>query len=527
MTEPTFAQTGADLLVQSLLSQGVDTCFANPGTSEMHMVAALDRHPGVRSILALFEGVATGAADGYARMSGKPAATLLHLGPGLANGIANLHNARKAATPVLNIVGDHATHHLEYDAPLTSDLDGLARTVSHWLGRALSADEVAARTAEAVAATRGGPGRIATLVMPADAAWSAPSPGAVAAPAPRVAAEQPVDEDRIRAAAALLRRHGAAGMLMLGGATLNAEGIRLAAAIARSLQCRMAGQSSNSRMQRGPGIPRVARVPYPIDQALAFMQGVRALVRIGAPTPVAFFAYPGKPSMLVEDGCEVLDPVPEGTHPLAALKALAAFLDVDESDAPDQPRQRPERPQGALAHQTVAEAIASTLPDHAIVVDEAVTTGRLQTYEACVAVGPHDWINNMGGSIGYGLPVALGASIACPERRVLALVGDGSAFYTSQALWTMAREGCDVTVVIYANRSYAILQGEWKNMGAGEAGRSARDLLRLDRPDPDWVAIARGHGVPALRVDDAEGLCTALERSYATSGPMLIEAWLD
>lgn len=515
--------TGADTLIQTLAANGIDTCFANPGTSEMHMVAALDRHQGVRPVLALFEGVVTGAADGYARMTGRAAATLLHLGPGFANGIANLHNARKAATPVLNIVGDHADYHLKFDAPLTSDLEGLARCVSHWVGRADRATAVAEVTARAIAATRGNAGQIATLLLAANAAWG--DPGAVSSiPVAAAPADVAVDMDRLREAAAMLKRLGPSAMLMLGGTSLRDRGMRLALAITQKLGCKLGAQSSNSRMERGGGIPRIGRVPYPVDAALQFMDGVRGLVRVGAPTPVAFFAYPNKPSLLIDEACEVIDTVPGGLDPVQVIEALAELVGVRVEDAPSLALSIPAIPTGALTHDTVAAAVAATLPEHAIVVDEAVTTGRLQTYESCASVRPHDWINNMGGSIGYGLPVALGAAIACPQRRVLALVGDGSAFYTEQALWSMAREGCDVTVVIYANRSYAILQGEWRNMGAGVPGENAKNLLNLDRPEPDWVAIAKGHGVPAVSINTAEGLAQALLKSYATPGPMLIEA---
>lgn len=519
--------TGADILVRTLLAGGIDTCFANPGTSEMHMVAALDRNSGIRPVLGLFEGVVTGAADGYARMTGKAAATLLHLGPGFANGIANIHNARKAGTPMLNIVGDHADYHLKYDAPLTSDLEGLSRCVSHWVGRADAATDVAAMTAQAIQATQGNPGRIATLLLAANAAWGDAGSASDALPAIQAAQTVKIDMGLVQTAANNLRKHGAAAMLMLGGTALRANGIRLAAGIARKLGCKLGAQSSNSRMERGGGIPRIARVPYPVDAALQFMGGIAGLVRVGAPTPVAFFAYPNKPSMLVDEGCEVVDALPSGADPMLVVEALADYVGVRLSDCPIEPLRIPSRPSGALGHETVAAAVGASLPEDAIVVDEAVTTGRMQTYDNCARLRPHDWINNMGGSIGYGLPVALGASIACPGRRVVALVGDGSAFYTEQALWSMARENCDITVVIYANRTYAILQGEWRNMGAGTPGQGAKDLLNLDRPEPDWVSIARGHGVNAKRVDTAEALTAALESSYCTPGPTLIEAMIN
>ena len=525
-TTSATAALGADTLVRTLIEEKIEVCFANPGTSEMHMVAALDRNPGLRSVLALFEGVVTGAADGYARMSGKVASTLLHLGPGFANGMANLHNARKAGVPILNLVGDHAVHHLQYDAPLTSDLQGMAQCVSHWVGRVNSTDEVAQRTREAVAATRGHPGSISTLLISANAAWSPASAKPIHATVVPMSDAPAPDAAALAAAHRALRDASTRGMLLVGDSTLTVEGTRLAAAISQRLNCRLAAQSSNRRMTRGGGLPHLPRVPYPIDQAMAFMENVQSLVCVGAPPPVAFFAYPDKPSMLVPDGCDTHQLVPPGADPLDVLRVLAQLTGVTPDDTPFQPMTHMARPAGALTHDTVARALASTLPEHAIVVDEAVTTGRLQSYDECAASARHDWINNMGGSIGYGLPVALGASIACPDRRVIALVGDGSAFYTEQALWSMAREQCNITVVIYANRTYAILKGEWEKMKAGQAGASAHDLLNLDRPEPDWRRIAEGHGVPAVRVHDAAEYAQALERANGTPGPTLIEVML-
>ena len=163
---------GAESLVRTLVAGGVDVCFSNPGTSEMHFVAALDRVEGMRCVLGLFEGVVTGAADGYFRMKGTPASTLLHLGPGLANGLANLHNAKKANSGIVNIVGQHATHHIGYNAPLTSDIEGLARPMSAWVRTSPDAKSVSADGAAAIAAARSAPPQIATLILPADTAWN-------------------------------------------------------------------------------------------------------------------------------------------------------------------------------------------------------------------------------------------------------------------------------------------------------------------------------------------------------------------
>jgi acetolactate synthase-1/2/3 large subunit len=514
--------TGADLLVRSLLACGVDTCFANPGTSEMHMVDALDRNPRMRAVLALFEGVVAGAADGYARFAERPAATLLHLGPGLANALASLHNARKARSPIVNVVGEHALAHLKHDAPLTSDIAGFARPVSEWIGRAEAPDAIPAMARAAVGAARAG--AVATLILPADVSWSNVDAAVPTGAVPPSTAIAP-DARAVEAALEALRGEGA--MMLVGGRALLGEGAHWAGAIAAATGCRVATQSLAGRMTRGGDRPDLPRVPFEVDAALRFLGDVRTLVCVGAPLPVSFFAYPGKPGLLVKEGCRVLDAA--GTaDPLAVLQALGEALGVKPRRATHAPRAA--IPAGKLDAETIAAAIAATLPEDALVVDESITAGRF-IYGATGKAAPHDWLNNMGGALGYALPVAIGAAIAQPGRRVLAMVGDGSAFYTEQALWTMAREALPITVLILANREYAVLRNEWQRVGAGRGAagplpQRARDMLSLDRPAPDWVAIARGHGVEGVRVEEASALAEALRRAHAGSGTMLIEAWI-
>ena len=293
---------GAEALVRTLVGAGVDVCFANPGTSETHFVAALDRVEGMRCVLCLAEGSVTGAADGYARMADKPASTLLHLGPGLANGLTNLHNAGRGYTPMVNIVGDHATYHHAYDAPLTSDIEAVARPFSHWVRMGTSAASVAADAADAIAAARNPPGQIATLILPADVAWSE-APGG-AAPPRALAVPEPIDPDAIRRAAAILRSGEPAALLMTGRA-LRAANLDNAGRIAAATGARLLSQTSNARVERGAGRVAVDRVPYPVDIALKFLAGLKHVILIGAKAPVAFFAYPEKPSVLTPAGCEI------------------------------------------------------------------------------------------------------------------------------------------------------------------------------------------------------------------------------
>jgi len=510
---------GAESLVRTLVDNDVTVCFSNPGTSEMHFVAALDKVEGMRCVLGLFEGVVTGAADGYYRMTGNPASTLLHLGPGLGNGLANLHNAKKARSGIVNIVGEHASYHIKHDAPLTSDIEGVARPMSDWVKTSRSAETVAADGALAVEAARAAPGHIATLILPADTAWE--KAGAVAtarAPAPRTT----VATEAIAAAARALTSNEPA-MLMLGGIAVRGRALELAGRIAAKTGCRLMSEYNNARMECGAGRVRVDRLPYVVDNALAALKGVRQMILVGAKSPVSFFAYPAKPSVLVPDGCAVTRLATVAEDIETALEALAAELNaLTTPPAGVMSLNRPALPTGAVTLDGIAQLIATLMPDNAVIVDEAVTTGR--NFGAHMhSAPPHDWLNLMGGAIGAGLPLATGAAIGAPQRQVIALEGDGSAMYTLQALWTMARENLKVMVVVFANRSYRILHGELANVGAGTPGRKANDILTLDRPNLDWTALAQGCGVDAGRATSLDELAHQFKRGLSAHGPYLIE----
>jgi acetolactate synthase I/II/III large subunit len=508
---------GAQALIRTLVGCGVDTCFMNPGTSEMHFVAALDDVTEMRSVLALFEGVATGAADGYARMTGRPAATLLHLGPGLGNGLANLHNARKAFTPLVNIVGDHATYHKQYDAQLESDIETVARNVSGFIRWSAKPEEVGADAADAVVAALGPPGQVATLVLPADVSWSAG--GQVADPR---APDPPstVDDATIGAVAAALRS-GEPAALFVGGRACRGELLDTAAAIVAATGAKLLCETFPARLERGAGRPPVERLAYLAELAALQLDGLAHLVLVDAKSPVSFFAYPDKASDLVPDGTRVHVLGRPADDVAGALAGLADALGVQPSSAARQPDARPERPTGALTAEAACAAVGALLPEGAIVSDEGNTAG-LFAAGATAGAPPHDWLTLTGGAIGQGLPVAVGAAVACPERRVVALEADGSALYTLQSWWTMAREGLDVTTVLLNNRSYAILNMELARVGAA-GGERARAMLDLSRPDLDFVSLARGMGMSAARATTADELVTELERALATPGPSVVE----
>ncbi len=512
---------GAQALIRTLVASGVDTCFMNPGTSEMHFVAALDAVPEMRGVLALFEGVATGAADGYARMAGTPAAVLLHLGPGLGNGLANLHNARKGRVPIVTIVGDHATYHKQYDAQLESDIETVARNVSGWIRTPLDTASLAGDAAEAVAAALGPPGLVATLILPADVSWTDGASPAAPLPARSRRTVDAVVVDQI----AKEVRSGVPVVLFLGGASLSARGLLAAQRVAAATGAQLLCETFPTRFERGAGLPDVSRLQYFAEFATSQLEPFRHLVLVDAKAPVSFFGYPGTESYLVPASCEVVTLASGGDDVELALEHLADAVGAPASDAAGRrpTPERPDRPTGELTAATIAQAVGALLPEGAIVSDEANTSG-LFVPSATAGAPRHSWLCLTGGAIGQGLPVATGAAVACPDRRVLSLQADGSALYTLQALWTQAREGLDVTTVIFNNRSYSILNIELSRVGADAGGPKAKAMLDLRSPDIDFVALATGLGVPASRAETADDFTMQLERSLATPGPSLIEA---
>ncbi|MBX3707395.1 MAG: acetolactate synthase large subunit [Pseudomonadales bacterium] len=512
---------GAQSLLGTFVAAGIDVCFTNPGTSEMHFVAALDKEPGMRAVLGLFEGVVTGAADGYARMAGKPACTLLHLGPGLANGLANLHNARRARSPIVNVVGEHATYHRKLDAPLTSDINGFASPVSGWIRVSESADAVAGDAAAAVQAALLPPGQIATLILPADTAWNPAQRIATPLPVPGLT---PADPNAIEAVIAALRS-GEPCTLLLNGLGVSEAGLALASRIAQQCGARLFGDTFIARMPRGAGRVDLPRVPYFAEQAEEALAGTRHLILVDTKAPVSFFAYPGRASELAPKDCVIHRLTAPGEDTLHALAAVAEGVGAQGRTPAFGGLVRPALPRGALNPASIAQALGALLPEQAILVNEAATSGFALPAMTAQAP-PHDWLDLTGGSIGMGLPAALGAAVACPDRRVVALQADGSAMYTIQSLWTMAREQCDVTIILFSNRKYAILQVEFMRVGAENPGPKAMSMLDLSRPDLDFVALAKGMGVPAVRATDAATFNDALAGSFATPGPFLIEAVL-
>jgi acetolactate synthase-1/2/3 large subunit len=483
----------------------------------MHFVAALDRIPGMRCVLGLFEGVVTGAADGYARMAGKPAATLLHCGPGLANGLANLHNARRAATPIVNIVGDQATYHRPLDAPLTADTEGWARGVSGWVRTAMDVKTVGADAAAAVQAAMIAPGQIATLILPSDTSWN---PGGIVAEALPLLPTPLASPNQIDEAVLALRRGGSGIVLLLGGTGLSAEGLDLAHRISAATGCRLMAQGSNAKIARGQGRVSLERVPYVVDVAVKAMAGTQHLILAGARKPVTFFAYPGKVQTSIPEDAQIHVLARSEQDIVEALGRLADALGAPKVAAPDYGA-RPDAGRGALTPESVAATLGALMPDNAVIADESVTYGR-GFFGLTKAAPPHDWLNVTGGAIGGGMPMATGAAIGAPGRRVINLQADGSAMYTVQALWTQAREKLDVTTVIFSNRKYQILIGELANVGANP-GRTAMDMLDLGNPDLNWPGLANAMGIEAARTDTAEGFTDLLASSLKRSGPFLIE----
>jgi acetolactate synthase I/II/III large subunit len=509
---------GAESLIRTLLAGGVDTCFANPGTSEIHIVAALDRIAELRCVLGLFEGVATGAADGYARMAEKPACTLLHLGPGLANGLANLHNASRARVPIINLVGQHATYHLQYETPLKSDIEAIARPYSEWLRTSASSSSLSRDASEAISAARTAPGRIATLIVPADVAWSdggtaAVLPVLLRPPLPATAA--------VEHAASMLRSRVRTAIIIAGNA-LYGKGLAAAGRVAAATNAKLFAPYPVTRMERGAGTVAVERIVYVLEQGIEQLKEFRQLILVGAPAPVAYFAYPGKESAFAPVNCEIHTLANPGEDYIGALEALEAALPQPPTQFAVQKAERPTIPDGAITLPGLAAIVGALLPENAIVVDESMTSGR-GMMAATQGAPRHDWLGNTGGSIGIGLPLAVGAAVASPNRKVLCLTADGSSMYTLQALWTMAREGLDVTTVLFANRDYAVLKREFSYLGVGKPGNRALGMFEIGRPDLDWVQLAKGMGVPATHIASLPEFAKALRAGFASGGPTLIE----
>jgi acetolactate synthase-1/2/3 large subunit len=514
--------TGAENLVQALLDAGIEVCFTNPGTSEMHFLAAINTIKKMRPILTLFEGVATGAADGYARMADKPACTLLHLGPGLGNGLANLHNAGKARSPMVNIVGDHATFHKSNETPLNSDVEGIARPISHWGRTSYHPDVIAWDGAEAVAEAMKAPGRIATLILPADVSWgeSKSQPPKI----PLIHRTPRVPQETIREIASVLSS-GEPAFILMSGKALREKGLQAAARISTATKALLYCDTFVSRLQRGAGEAKINRLPYFAEQSSKRFEGIKHLILVESVRPESFFAYPNKPTRLIPKDCQLHTLAGTEEDSIQALCDLADELGLSNQGYPQYDPYRPELPTGQLNPLSAAATIGALMPENAIVCDESGTSGG-GLMKLTRGAPKHDWLNLTGGSIGLGLPLAVGAAVACPDRKVICLSGDGGAMYTIQSLWTQAREKLDVVNVIFSNRSYAILELEAQRVGIDAARNFIGPLFQLDNPKLDFCGLAGSMGVKSYRASSAQEFNDHFANAVNTKGPILIEVVL-
>jgi acetolactate synthase-1/2/3 large subunit len=514
---------GAKILVKTLLKNGIDTCFANPGTSEMHFVAALDQVPGMKCVLGLQENVVTGMADGYFRITGTPACTLLHCGPGLANGLANIHNAKRARSGMLNIVGDQATYHRPLDAPLTADTEALARTMSAWTRTCSDVAQLGQDAAIAAQVARSGVGKIATLILPSDVSWN--EGGEVGPSWPRVPTPLIVPSHIERLATVL--ESGESTLLLLSGAALSEQGQDLLRPLIETYGVSVMAEYPIGKIARGGSCLPIPRMPYGIADATAFIGRFRHLVLVNAEDPIAFFAYPGKPSRLAPEGTEVFHFSRPHHDAIAALQLLLDRLGLQARRAAGTaPRPVAGRHKGRPTPEALASSIAALMPEGAIVSDESVSFGR-GFYKNTFDAAPHDWLHLAGGAIGDGLPVATGAAIAARgQRRVISIQADGSAMYSIQSLWTQARERLPCTTILLNNRKYQILLGEYASVGA-EPGPTAMSMLDLSNPTLDFVKLAHGMGVEAARATTIEECEDLMRMSFAQDGPFLIELMID
>ena len=513
---------GAESLVSTLLEGNVDICFTNPGTSEMHFVAALDKYDKMRSILCLFEGCATGAADGYFRMKRTPASTLLHLGPGLANGLANLHNAKKASSGIVNIVGEHALDHIKLNAPLTSDIEGIARPVSHWVKTSKSSKDIAVDGAEAIEMANVNPAQIATMILPGDTAWNE---GNAIQSIKLKNKYSTVSSNLIDESVTALRK-AKNPLILVGGSALEEKNLIKLAKVADKIGCPMKTDWFNARLDKGAGRINSVRIPYVVDKAVEVLKDFDSIIIIGARRPVAFFAYPNKPGVLTQESTKFIELASLSDDITSVINELSDKVGIsDNKPSTVSELKIPDIPSGPINPTSLGMVLGALIPENAIVVDESVTTGREFFYQTAGS-HPHTWLNNCGGSIGFGMPVAIGAAVACPDQKVISLEGDGSAMYTVQSLWTMARENLDIVVLIFANQSYKILQGELTNVGVDNPGKSALEMLSLKDPSLDWVSVSKGMGVDAVRVDNIEDLVKNFKHGLKDKGPFLIEVMI-
>ncbi len=513
---------GAESLVGTLLEGNVDVCFTNPGTSEMHFVAALDQYDKMRSILCLFEGCATGAADGYFRMKRTPASTLLHLGPGLANGLANLHNAKKASSGIVNIVGEHALDHIKLNAPLTSDIEGIARPVSHWVKTSKSSKDIAVDGAEAIEMANVNPGQISTLILPGDTAWNEGN----AIQSINLKNKYSTVSSNLIDEALTALREAKNPLILVGGSALEEKNLIKLAKVADKIGCPMKTDWFNARLDKGAGRVNSVRIPYVVDKAVEVLKDFDSIIIIGARRPVAFFAYPNKPGVLTQETTKFIELASLSDDITSVINELSDKVGIsDNKPSTVSEFKIPDIPSGPINPTSLGMVLGALIPENAIVVDESVTTGREFFYQTAGS-HPHTWLNNCGGSIGFGMPVAIGAAVACPDKKVISLEGDGSAMYTVQSLWTMARENLDIVVLIFANQSYKILQGELTNVGVDNPGKSALEMLSLKDPSLDWVSVSKGMGVDAVRVDNLEDLVKNFKHGLKDKGPFLIEVMI-
>jgi acetolactate synthase-1/2/3 large subunit len=513
--------TGAESVINTAVAAGLDVCFANPGTTEIPLVQAIDNTPGMRAVLCLFEGVCTGAADGYARMAGKPALTLLHLGPGFANGIAYLHDAKRARSSIINLIGEHATWHLPADPPLNSDIESLAKPVSHWVQRNQSTATLASDMADAVAAASIFPGRIATLILPNDYLLAEATSNAEIKPTiapPKVSNEAVVEVAR-------LLREQQPSALFLGGFGLRARGLHAAARIAAVTGCKLLCETAPTHLERGAGLPPLMRLPYFPEPGMDMLAPFHAVILAGARNPVTFFGYPGTRSYFIAPAQELAVLASPEEDIAGALEALADALDAPANSGEFSSLSRPQRPTGKLTTEALAMAVAALQPEGAIIMEEGISSTR-NYFQISSGAPFHSYLAQPGGAIGLGMPCSTGAAIACPDRPVITLQSDGAGMYTLQSLWTQAREGLNVTTLLCSNRRYQILDIELRRAGVEQIGDKARNLIGLDKPALDWVSLAKGMGVRAVAVETAEALVQALEIALAEPGPHLIEVCL-
>ena len=513
---------GAAAFFKSIVDNGIDTIFACPGTSEMQVVDEVG-YSNLRVVLCLFENSVTGMADGYARMLDKPALGMVHVTCGLTNALANMHNARIANSRMIIFGGGvHVAH--EVNEPVHSMLQRqpyVAQIAAQCVIEARSPDQLAAAATQALKASNDGAGKIVYVYGPNNAVWGESSfQGKLTSSAEQ---RQRVSTATISSIADTLKA-GKKTAFILDNLALREEGLEILGRIAEGAGGRLFREWLPSRIAMGAGRVRTETLPYGGAEGRELLSEFDQIVLVGAKIPVCPFSYENQPWVKIPENCNVHTLATADHDILAALEELATQLDLPEKASNRYNRKPGEPPTGPLSGNSIVQSLSILMPADSIVLDEAMLENVMFPL-LMDGAAPFDFMAACpGGAIGAGPPVACGAAIACPNRKVILLEGDFSLMQGNTALWSMAQHNLDICVINYNNEGSASLSTELARVRQGEAQPKSIELLRIRKPTIDYAAMAESMGVPASRAETAEEFHLQLTKAMSTKGPHFIDA---